>query len=143
MSEPSIIACPSCGRRNRLSASAKGRPRCAACHTDLPWLANVGDDDFADAVTHSALPVLVDVWAPWCGPCRAVAPVVEQLARENAGRLKVAKVNADSAPAVSAQHQVTSIPTLLLYNQGKEVARTVGALPEPQLRRWVEAALAP
>lgn len=141
MADPSIIACPSCGRRNRVPASAKGRPRCAACHADLPWVADVGDDDFADAVTRSQLPVLVDVWAPWCGPCRAVAPVVEQLALEHAGRLKVAKVNADTAPAVSAGHQVRSIPTLLVYKDGKEVARTVGAPPEPQLRRWLLDAL--
>ena len=133
-----VIACPACGARNRVPTASQGRVRCAKCHTDLPWLVDVGDAEFAAAVEGSTLPVLVDVWAPWCGPCRAVAPVVEQLSRDFAGQLKVAKVNADTAPGVSARHAITSIPTLLLYTDGHEISRTVGAHPGQQLRAWVE-----
>jgi thioredoxin 2 len=139
---PTVVTCPSCGRRNRVPDAASGRPRCAHCHSDLPWLVDVGDDRFADAVENSPLPVLVDIWAPWCGPCRMVSPVVEQIGRERAGTLKVAKVNSDTSPAVSARHRVTSIPTLLLYAGGREVARTIGARPAAELRRWVDESLA-
>jgi thioredoxin 2 len=136
-----IIQCPSCGRKNRVPEAASGRPRCAACHADLPWLVDVGDERFAEVVEQSRLPVLVDVWAPWCGPCRMVSPVVEQLARERAGTLKVAKVNSDTSPRVSQRHRITSIPTLLLYVGGREVARSIGAKPAPQLRSWLDDAL--
>src|SRR5947209_6463888 len=130
-----VITCPSCGQRNRVPATAGGRPRCAACHADLPWLVDAGDADFAALVEGSPLPVLVDVWAPWCGPCRMVGPAVERLARERAGRLKVVKVNADEAPQISRRLRVSGIPTLLLFSGGTERDRTVGALPEPALRQ--------
>ncbi len=136
-----VVTCPACGTRNRVPQAKAGRVRCASCHADLPWLVAADDATFDDAVTRSTLPVLVDVWAPWCGPCRAIAPVVEQLAGEHAGRLKVVKVNADDSPQVSARHQVTGIPTLLLYAGGKEVSRTVGAAPAAQLRQWVNSSL--
>ena len=136
-----VVSCPACGTRNRVPQARHGRVRCASCHTDLPWLVSADDATFDDAVTRSSLPVLVDIWAPWCGPCRAIAPVVEQLAAENAGKLKVVKVNADDSPQVSARHQVTGIPTLLFYADGKEVSRTVGAAPAAQLRQWVGSAL--
>ena len=139
---PALTTCPRCGRRNRLPAAARGRPRCSACHADLPWLVETGDGDFDAVVTESRLPVLVDVWAPWCGPCRAVTPVVEQLARERAGRLKVTKVNADTAPATSSRLQVTGIPTLLLFVEGREQARLVGAQPAASIQRWVDQHLA-
>lgn len=141
-STTTITTCPSCGRRNRLPAGGPGHPRCSVCHTDLPWLVDVGDADFAEIVERSALPVLVDVWAPWCAPCRMVAPVVEQLATERAGRMKVAKLNADLAPATSGRHGITGIPSLLLYAGGREIGRTVGVLPPDQLRRWVDTTLA-
>ncbi len=138
-----VVACPACGTRNRVPQARAGRVRCASCHAELPWLVAADDATFDEAVTRSTLPVLVDVWAPWCGPCRAIAPVVEQLASENAGQLKVVKVNADESPQVSARHRVTGIPTLLLYADGKEVSRTVGAAPAARLREWVASALQP
>ena len=137
-----VAACPSCGRRNRVPAAAAGRPRCAQCSADLPWQVDADDRSFAAVVERSPLPVLVDVWAPWCGPCRAVTPVVEQFAVERAGRLKVVKVNADGAPGVGARFGVSSIPTLLLIVDGQESSRAVGAQPADVLRRWLDGSLA-
>lgn len=142
MSAPDLVTpCPSCGARNRVPRGGRGRLRCAACHADLPWLVEADDHTFDEAVVRSKLPVLVDVWAQWCGPCRVIAPVVEQLSRDMAGRLKVVKVDADRSPAVSRRHDVRAIPTLLLWRDGAEAARTVGAVPAAQLRTWVESAL--
>jgi thioredoxin 2 len=136
-----IVVCPNCGKRNRLPAAARGIARCAACHTALPWLTASGDDDF-ERVTATSLPVLVDLWAPWCGPCRVVAPGVEQAARELAGRLKAVKVNVDEAPGVAERLRVQGIPTLLILRHGREIARQVGALPPPALVRWAKEVIA-
>ncbi len=135
-----IVTCPNCGKRNRVPAAAAGVPRCAACYTALPWLTTAHDDDFEQVATHSTLPVLVDLWAPWCGPCRMVAPGVEQAAQKHAGRLKVVKVNVDEAPRTAERLGVQGIPTLLLLRDGREAARQVGAVPPAALLRWVEEA---
>ena len=110
-------------------------PRCAACHSPLPWLTRAEDADFDRVAGQSPLPVLVDLWAPWCGPCKAVAPGVEQAARKLAGRLKVVKGNVDHAPAVSARYDARSIPTLLILDNGKVKDRQVGAVPPDALFR--------
>jgi thioredoxin 2 len=138
-----VIQCPNCGRRNRVPAAASGVPQCGQCHRRLPWLADAGDDDFADVVEHSALPVVVDMWAPWCGPCRQVSPALEQVARDFAGRIKLVKVNVDEAPKLSERFTVRAVPTLLVVNGSRVLARRAGAAPAPALRQWVEAALAP
>lgn len=101
----------------------------------------VSDATFAAEVLRSDLPVLVDLWAPWCGPCRMIAPVVEKLAGEYAGRLKVAKLNVDDNPRTAMNYQVQGIPTLLIFQGGEVIDRIVGAAPEPMLRGRVEAAL--
>ena len=137
-----IVTCSNCGKRNRLPAVARGVARCAACHTALPWLTAAGDGDFEQVVTASSLPVLLDLWAPWCGPCRVVAPGVEQAARELAGRLKVVKVNVDEAPRVAERFDARGIPTLLILRQGRELARQVGALPPPARLRWAKEVIA-
>jgi len=136
-----VITCPSCAVRNRVAADAAGRPRCSSCHTDLPWLVEVGEAEFDRVVERSALPVLVDLWAPWCGPCRAVAPALEHLAVERAGSLRVVKVNVDDSPGVSARLGVQGIPTMLLFSGGIEIARQVGALPAAAIGRWIDGAL--
>jgi thioredoxin 2 len=120
---------------------AIGHPRCAKCHEDLPWLVDVATADFDGVVTRSSIPVLVDLWAPWCGPCRAVAPALDALAAERAGKLRIAKVNVDEQPAISARFGVQGIPTMLLFSGGHEVARQVGALPGPAIARWIDNAL--
>jgi thioredoxin 2 len=135
------IRCPSCGVLNRLPVTASGRPRCGKCHTDLPWLTDAAGDEFDQILAASRLAVLVDLWAPWCGPCRAVAPALEHLASERAGSLRVVKVNVDSSPEISARLGVQGIPTMLLYRNGIELARQVGALPGPQIARWVDDGL--
>ncbi len=135
-----IVACVACGKRNRVPVSANGTPRCAGCHSDLPWLVDADERTFADAV-RTSLPVLVDLWAPWCGPCRIVAPGVERAATEFAGRLKVVKVNVDDAPAISARFGVQGIPTLLILRDGRPVDRHVGAVPAGQLLAWVSTAV--
>jgi thioredoxin 2 len=135
-----ITACPSCGTKNRVPTTAAGTPRCASCHADLPWLVAAGEDEF-DAAVATRLPVLLDLWAPWCGPCRLIAPGVEQAAQELAGRLKVVKVDVDEAPSVSARFAVQGIPTLLVLRDGQPVARQVGALPPDRLLAWVRSAI--
>ena len=133
-----VVACPSCGTKNRLPVATTGHPRCARCKTDLPWLVEAGDQDFDAAIDTKAL-VVVDLWAPWCGPCRQVSPLLEKLAAERAGKLKLVKVNVDENPATQAKFGVQAIPTLLLFSGGKQVGVQRGAVPLPQLRQWVDA----
>jgi len=92
-------------------------------------------------VERAKLPVLVDLWAPWCGPCRAVSPALENLAREQAGRIKLVKVNVDESPVTAHRFGVQGIPTLLVLDKGTAVARQVGAAPEAALRQWLDRAL--
>ena len=139
--DASVVTCPTCGRKNRVPAAATGRPRCANCHNPLPWLAEADDDSFAERVDQAQLPVLVDLWAPWCGPCRAVSPALENLARDRAGRIKLVKVNVDESPVTAGRFGVQGIPTLLVLDKGTVVARQTGAAPESALRDWLDKAL--
>jgi thioredoxin 2 len=102
----------------------------------LPWIVDATPETF-EQETASSVPVLVDFWAPWCGPCRMVSPLVERLGRENAGRLKVVKLNVDEAPELSARFSVQGIPLLVLIEGGSEADRLVGAAPLPQLQAWL------
>jgi thioredoxin 2 len=138
-----IIQCPHCGRRNRVPAAAAGTPRCGNCHRPLPWIADASDDDFAEVVENSTVPVLVDLWATWCAPCRMVSPALEQIAAEYAGRVKLVKIDVDRSPRLSQRFTVQAVPTLLIMRGGEVVSRQAGAAPVAALRTWVEATLAP
>jgi thioredoxin 2 len=128
----SILVCAGCGAKNRIRPSERGVPHCGSCGKPLPWLVNATDATF-DVEAKAAVTVLVDLWAPWCGPCRVVGPILEELARDFAGRLKVVKVNVDENPALAARFGAMSIPTLVVIRNGRVVDRIVGALPKSQL----------
>jgi thioredoxin 2 len=136
-----IVACPNCHTKNRVRATSSGVPRCSVCQTLLPWIVEARPDSFDEEIAAS-VPVLVDFWAPWCGPCRMVSPLVERLGAEHAGRLKVVKLNVDDAPAISARFGVQGIPLLVVIRDGSEVDRLVGAAPLARLQAWLDPHLA-
>jgi thioredoxin 2 len=138
MAARSIITCHRCGKRNGVRPNPTGRPLCTGCHQPLAWSVDADTESF-DEETHSSLPVLVDFWATWCGPCRMVAPALESLARRFAGSLKVVRVDIDQAPATAQRFQVMSVPSLVLLRDGKEIDRQVGALPEAALEQWLRS----
>ncbi len=130
-----LVRCRNCGRRNRVPAAASGIPRCGNCHQLLPWIAEADDTTFAEVAEAASIPVVVDLWAPWCGPCRMVEPVLSALAAERAGSLKVVKVNVDENPALASRYQAMSIPLLVIMRDGHEVDRVVGAVPKSQIEQ--------
>lgn len=136
-----VVNCTGCGRANRVRPSAAGRPECGVCGRPLPWLVEADLGSFPEVVERSSLPVLVDFWAPWCGPCRAVAPLVERASQELAGSLKVVKVNVDRAPELAERFGVRGIPTLVLLVAGRERDRITGAPSGGALRDWLGARL--
>ncbi|MFF4958846.1 thioredoxin [Streptomyces sp. NPDC001222] len=136
------VSCPHCGRANRVPVAAEGRPRCGHCKQPLPWVVDAGDNDFTDVVEKASVPVVVDLWATWCGPCRMVSPALEQVATDLAGRIKLAKVDIDRNPQLARRFEVQAVPTLLVLDHGETVARQAGAAPAPVLRQWVEQSIA-
>lgn len=136
-----VVTCKRCGRNNRVPAAATGAPRCGQCHAPLPWIVEAGDQSFTDVVDTATIHVLVDLWAPWCAPCRAVSPALEQLASDLAGRVKLVKVNVDEAPALAQRFAVQAVPTLLVMNRGQVVACQAGAAPADVLRKWLAQAM--
>jgi thioredoxin 2 len=136
-----IITCPTCNARNRVGPIAQGVPRCPRCTSVLPWVVDADTGTFT-AETTASVTVVVDFWAAWCGPCRMISPVLEDLAKRHAGHVKVVKVDVDANPGLATRFGAQSIPLLVVIRQGKEVDRVVGALPRAALEQRLGPALA-
>jgi thioredoxin 2 len=137
-----VVRCPNCGTKNRLRPRSEGVPRCAVCKTLLPWIVHANEATF-DAEVDAAVPVVVDFWARWCAPCRIVEPVLQQLARDHAGRLKIVEVDVDQNPQLAARYEAMSIPLLVVMRGREEIDRIVGALPPAELERRLQPVLEP
>jgi len=147
-----IVTCPNCGTKNRVdhSRARDAQPVCGKCGATLPAPAAattaggkpviVTDATFSSAVLRADLPVLLDCWAPWCGPCRMIAPTIDQLAAESAGRFVIAKLNTDENPNTAAQYRIDAIPTMLIFHRGQLVDRIVGLQPKPAIVSRLERA---
>jgi thioredoxin 2 len=145
-----LVKCPSCGTTNRLPPTQPGRATvCGKCKTPLDVSTAttdgrplaVTDATFAEQVEQSKIPVLLDLWAEWCGPCHMLAPTVDQLSAELAGKVKVAKLNIDQNPNTANRFGVRSIPTLLILKSGREVDRLVGVQPKQEILRRIQTHL--
>lgn len=140
-----VIRCADCGAKNRLPESRiLEHPKCGKCGKplrieifDAP--VNVTDADFQQEVMQSSIPVLVDCWAPWCGPCRAVAPILDDLAKSYKGQLKIAKLNVDENPRIGSKYRIQSIPTMLFVKNGNLVDQATGALPKEALEARIKS----
>ena len=148
MPDSQLVPCANCGALNRvpLEKIRQGlAPMCGRCKTPLPLPSKpvtVTDATFSAEVEGSPLPVLVDLWAPWCGPCRMIAPVLEQLAGEMAGRIRIAKLNVDENPVTAQRFNVRNIPTMMILKDGREVDRIVGVYPKAEILRRLDKAIA-
>ena len=140
-----IVTCPSCGQKNRMAFERLGEPvRCGRCKTELSSPATPleihSSQDFDRLVARASVPVVVDYWAPWCGPCRMVAPELQKVAARAGGRMLVVKVNTDELTDLGERFGIRSIPTLAVFAGGREVARTAGARPASEIEKFVEQA---
>ena len=140
-----LVACPDCGQKNRVAfGRLDERVRCGQCKHDLAIgrvpLEVSSSADFERLVNTSSVPVVVDYWAPWCGPCKMVAPELEKVAQRSGGRYLVVKVNTDALTDLGASHGIRSIPTLAIFSGGREVSRTAGARPAADIEAFIAQA---
>jgi thioredoxin len=148
MVDQTVVRCPVCGQINRVDAEKVGQglqPKCGNCRAPLVIVNNgpvmVSDATFRELVEKSNQPVLVDFWAPWCGPCHALAPTIEQLAKDFSGRIRVAKLNTDENPQIASRFMIQSIPTLILFLNGHELDRMIGVLPRHAIAGRIQSNL--
>jgi thioredoxin 2 len=135
-----VVVCASCQSPNRIPLTRLGdQPRCGKCKKPLFAGRPVAltDETFDRHLSHSDIPLVVDFWAPWCGPCRMMEPFFEQAAAQLEPRVRLAKVNTDESPRLSGRFQISSIPTTVVFKGGREVARQPGAMNLPQLLQWI------
>jgi thioredoxin 2 len=142
-----VVSCPACGQKNRVAYERAGdTARCGQCKQPIPAPGEPIDvsssADFDRLVSTSAVPVVVDYWAPWCGPCRMVAPELQKVASRQAGRVLVVKVNTDELQDLGERFGIRSIPTLAVFSGGREVSRTMGARPAADIERFIDQATA-
>jgi thioredoxin 2 len=142
-----IVRCPACGAKNRIPGDRLNEsPVCGKCRAALKGVIGTGtpqaitDSTFNQEVMAYPGTVLVDCWAPWCGPCRMVGPILDELAGEYRGRVKIAKLNTDENPMISSQYRISSIPTMLIFKNGTQVDRITGAVPKQEIERRLTAA---
>jgi thioredoxin 2 len=141
--ENCILKCNKCGTKNRIPKSRlNAKPICGKCRNPLSTKINdhpidITDNSFNEEVLEASDPVLLDCWAPWCGPCRMVAPVLEQIAKEYSGRVKIAKLNVDENPVTASKYSIQSIPTMLMFINGKLINTIVGALPKNDIEKHI------
>jgi thioredoxin 2 len=140
-----IVTCDSCAQKNRLVYERMGHPvQCGKCKTELRLpgvpLEAASTADFDRLIEHASIPVVVDYWAPWCGPCRMVAPELEKVAARNAGKVLVVKVNTDALSDLGLRFGIRSIPTLAVFAGGREATRTTGARPAAEIERFIQSA---
>ncbi|PWB31104.1 thioredoxin TrxC [Pseudomonas sp. SDI] len=142
MTDPLLIPCPHCNGLNRIPATRLGdQPKCGRCKASVlsrtPF--ELKQADYASQIKGD-LPLLIDVWADWCGPCKSFAPIFEQAAQQLAGRCRLAKLDSEANPHLAGQLGIRSIPSLILFKNGREIARQSGAFPLQQLLEWLRSA---
>lgn len=138
---PASVTCERCGRMNRVWSMAESAPHCGSCNSALPWVVDTSDDTYTGIVERSQVPVLIYMCAPWCPPCRRMTPILEQIAKDLAGRVKLVEVEVDEAPKIIERLAIRSVPTLIVMKGGKALATHVGAAPAVIVRSWAEEVL--
>jgi thioredoxin 2 len=141
MNNETILRCRNCGTKNRIKLDKLSSfPICGRCKGQIEVPSspvNIGEKDLNREVLRETLPTAVDFWAPWCGPCRMMGPILDDIARSYTGRIKVVKINSDENPGISTKYGIQGIPTLILFRDGKEVDRLVGAAPKEHILRFL------